>query len=222
MRVLDKGHCYQLDHLDGVGTQTLQFCNREGGRQIEGVTTQEVIRALIDRTWYCNDCLPWSGNKLVVDHLRMALMLHEVRAMIRGVEKGEIRPEFVKIGTDSHFFLDESASQHASPYARMPETPTETGSLNPGVCSHHEKARHAKTAAEIGEEALHRMGNLPAKELSTKEVSDLLGSGLTAIKQGNCRHTSNREHDWGNLGAGRICIACGTLAERIEKTPSSP
>jgi len=55
MKVLDRGHKYQLDHLDGDKKTIIQFCNRETGREIEGVTTQEVIRALIDRTWYCND-----------------------------------------------------------------------------------------------------------------------------------------------------------------------
>lgn len=139
MRVTDKGHRYQLNHLDGPATQEIQFVNREEGREQEGVTTQEVIRALIDRTWYCNDCLPWSGNKLIVDHLRMALALHEARAFIRGVEKGEIEPEFLRLGSDGHMLLNYDLSD-VSPYARMPDTGTETGSLNPGVCAHQKPA----------------------------------------------------------------------------------
>lgn len=145
MRVLDRGHRYELNTLTkapltgelvaGSKAAELQFLNTEQGRECEGVTTQEVIRALIDRTWYCNDCLPWSGNKLIVDHLRMALMLHEARALIRGVEKGEIEPEKMAVGDGGHFILRESAIE-PSDYARMPDTGTETGSLNPGVCAH--------------------------------------------------------------------------------------
>lgn len=141
MKSVDKGHLYKLDHrgaYPGVasGTSTLvQFVNRESGRESEGTTTQECLRMLIDRTWYCNDCLPWSGNKLIVDHLRMALMLHEVRAMLRKVEKGELAPEKMEVGEDGHFILIESAEQ-LSPYARMPDTGTETASLMPGECSH--------------------------------------------------------------------------------------
>lgn len=142
MKVLQNGHHYELDQrdIDGhtmAGTQNIQFVNLERGKKTAGVTTQEVIRALIDRTWYCNDCLPWSGNALIVDHLRMALMLHEVRAMIRAVEKGKLKPEFMMVGDDGHFLLRQD-HRPRSFYARMPNTGTETGSLNPGVCSHQQ------------------------------------------------------------------------------------
>lgn len=140
MRVLDKGHKYELNHLDGSQTQTIQFCNREGGTEQEGCTTQEVIRVLIDRTYYCNDCLPWSGNEHIVNHLRMALALHEARAFIRGVEKGEIKPEFLVLGSDGHMRL-EFNEMNRSRYARMPMIGTETGSLNPGVCLHQFKKK---------------------------------------------------------------------------------
>ena len=141
MKVLDKGHLYELDHLDGDGKSRIQFCNRESGTEIEGVTTQEVIRALIDRTWYCNDCMPWSGNKLIVDHLRMALMLHEARAMIRKVEKGQFEPEKMAVNHDGHFVIQPDIYGSVSGYCKMPDTGTETGSLNPGVCKHHEEAK---------------------------------------------------------------------------------
>lgn len=144
MKVLDKGHVYALDHLDGEDSQKLIFVNREAGREEEGTTTQECLRMLIDRTWYCNDCLPWSGNKLIVDHLRMALMLHEVRAMIRKVEKGEIEPEKLAVGHDGHFILGPDVYGTVSGYAKMPDTGTETGSLNPGLCKHHEEAKKLK------------------------------------------------------------------------------
>lgn len=62
-------------------------------------------------------------------------MLHEARAMIRGVEKGELVPEKMATGSDGHFMLLRG-SVDVSPYCRMPDTGTETGSLNPGVCAH--------------------------------------------------------------------------------------
>ncbi len=38
-------------------------------------------------------------------HLRMALALHEARALLRHVEKGEIKPELVAVGSDGHFII---------------------------------------------------------------------------------------------------------------------
>lgn len=144
MKVLDKGHKYELnqrrgaDGLPADGKDTLQFVNREDGRKCDGVTTQEVIRALIDRTYYCNDCLEWSGNQLIVDHLRMALVLHEARAMIRKVEKGQLPIEHILLGEDGHLSL--TTGTVASDYCRMRNDGTETGSLNPGVCAHEQAA----------------------------------------------------------------------------------
>lgn len=145
MEVLDRGHRYRLKHrgaFPGIkpGTTTvIQFVNREKDRESEGTTTQECLRMLIDRTWYCNDCLPWQGNAHIVGHLRMALALHEVRAILRKVEKGELEPEFLQLGDDGHILLQRNPDAVPSDYARMPATGTDTGSLRPGVCSHHER-----------------------------------------------------------------------------------
>lgn len=137
MKVLDKGHLYQLDNAPFDGqSQQLQFVNTEPGRETKGCTTQELLRMLIDRTYYCNDCLPWSGNLQIIQHLRMALALHEARAMIRGVEKGELLPEQLYVGVDGHFTWIRDNDNPPSDYAKVPEAKTETGSLNPGVCSH--------------------------------------------------------------------------------------
>jgi hypothetical protein len=84
---------------------TLVFVNREGEDQHPGTTTQEVICALIDRTQHCDSCLRWEGNDQIIKHLRMALVLHESRAIMRKVEKGEIIPEHIPIGPDGHFVL---------------------------------------------------------------------------------------------------------------------
>jgi hypothetical protein len=68
----------------------LTFVNREANPH-EGVQTQEVLRALIDRTLHCDRCLRWDGNDKIIHHLRMALALHEARAIERKTEKGGAR-----------------------------------------------------------------------------------------------------------------------------------
>ena len=118
MKVLEPGHIYQLNWLDGKAplegnTSTpwdllndiLVFVNREEGTQHAGTQTQEVIRALIDRTQHCDRCLRWEGNDLIVHHLRMALALHEALALLRKTQKGYIQPEHIVIGEDGHFAI---------------------------------------------------------------------------------------------------------------------
>jgi hypothetical protein len=119
MRVIEAGHVYDLNWLDGdppvLKTSThpefpqnrLVFVNREVHPH-PGTQTQEVIRALIDRTKHCDSCLRWEGNDLIVQHLRMALALHEARAILRKTEKGYIKPEELRIGPDGHFVLGDS------------------------------------------------------------------------------------------------------------------
>ena len=105
MKVLEKGHVYELEHIDGLGKQTLTFVNRELGTEHEGTQSQEVIRALIDRTKHCDSCLRWEGNDRIIHHLRMALVLHEARALERKVEKGQLEAELINTGLDGHFSL---------------------------------------------------------------------------------------------------------------------
>ncbi len=104
MKILKSGHVYELDHLDGDGHSTLHFVCREDEPH-EGTTTQEVIRALINRTQHCDRCLRWAGNDDIIQHLRMALVLHEARALIRKVAKGEMKPEKVATNIDGHFLI---------------------------------------------------------------------------------------------------------------------
>lgn len=104
MKVKEPGHIYELNTLDGDGTpEVLRFVNREPGHEHSGTQTQEVLRALIDRTRHCDACIRWPGNDLIIHHLQMALVLHEARALERKVEKGQLRPEFVGVGEDGHF-----------------------------------------------------------------------------------------------------------------------
>lgn len=107
MKVIEPGHIYQLQHLDGSGAGLLVFVNRETGTEHEGTQTQDVLRVLIDRTQHCDGCLRWDGNDKIIHHLRMALALHEARALERKTEKGVLKPELVQTGDDGHFIVNE-------------------------------------------------------------------------------------------------------------------
>jgi hypothetical protein len=87
MKTLDKGHVYELSQLGG-GTQTLTFVKRSGGavqyeKEWPGVQTQEVLRALIERTKYLYWILPCVETADAIQYLRMALFMYEVRAWRR-------------------------------------------------------------------------------------------------------------------------------------------
>lgn len=142
MKTIEDGHEYELDERFGdgtsgiAGTQSLIFVNREPGNEHDGTTTQEVLRALIDRTQYCDKCLPWSGNKEIVGHLRMALALHEARAMIRKVERGEMPIERLeKSDADHHLYFPDVSGAPIYAFENRTDT-TETGSLTPGEPCH--------------------------------------------------------------------------------------
>lgn len=113
MKIIEPGHVYQLNWLDGepsprepIKENWLVFVNREENKH-PGTQTQEVIRALIDRTKHCDNCLRWDGNDLIIHHLRMALVLHEARALERKTIKGIIRPEHILTDSDGHFKINE-------------------------------------------------------------------------------------------------------------------
>lgn len=93
MKVIDPGHTYALDVLDGESStepEILRFVKREGegypgnvGHH-PGTNMQEVIRALIDRVKYLNAQIPdWQRNRNVLDHLRQAIYYLEHRAAER-------------------------------------------------------------------------------------------------------------------------------------------
>jgi len=118
MTIVEPGHIYELRWLDGAPVDSgdglkenrLIFVNRENGTEHPGTQTQEVLRALIDRTQHCDRCLRWEGNDQIVYHLRMALILHEARALERKTLKGRIRPETIVTGEDGHFLLEAEES----------------------------------------------------------------------------------------------------------------
>lgn len=109
MKVLETGHVYEPTNRevdDACDGQTIRFINKEPGGEHGGTTTQEVIRILLDRTRHCNNCQPHYLNEHVIYHLRQALIKHEMRALERKAEKGDILPEYLATGKDGHFALE--------------------------------------------------------------------------------------------------------------------
>jgi len=103
METITAGHRYTLNHLDGEGSEQLQFVDRGHGRNMEGTNNQEVIRVLIDRVKFLELEKPWHGNAEIIKHLRMALVLHESRHLERIVERNLLFPEHEPTGSDGHF-----------------------------------------------------------------------------------------------------------------------
>lgn len=100
MKVIDPGHFYHLSQLDNGeadSVQPLWFVKREGpgypgnvGVQ-PGTTTQEVLRALIERNEYVNNQTPCAETEAAGELLKAALLLYELRAARR---HGRISPDF--------------------------------------------------------------------------------------------------------------------------------
>jgi len=107
MKTITEGHHYTMDSLDGVAKNEIVFVKRFRGQENHpGTTNQEVLRVLLDRVKFLDKEKPWEGNKKILHHLRMALVLHESRALERKVEKDEVAPEFIeKCPKDGHFTL---------------------------------------------------------------------------------------------------------------------
>jgi hypothetical protein len=93
MEVLEEGHIYDLPHVGDPGyKQRLTFIRRSGGAikyryEHPGTNTQEVLRALIDRTKYLDSIIPAVENADTLYHLRMALLGYEGRAYRRKMDK---------------------------------------------------------------------------------------------------------------------------------------
>lgn len=97
MRVVDPGHVYDLENLDDDGPPTvtrLRFVKRIGDKfpgnaapGHPGTITQEVLRALIERTKYVNGQREHVANFRVLRDLRSALVELELRA---AEERGDV------------------------------------------------------------------------------------------------------------------------------------
>lgn len=90
MRVLEKGHTYELRNKR-FGSQKLTFFKDLPDNKFEehhdGVLCQEVLRALIDRVNVLHVQVPCKENVDIVNNLRNALLLFETRAARRTLEK---------------------------------------------------------------------------------------------------------------------------------------
>lgn len=89
MRVIDPGHQYALNHLDGNLEELLTFVKREGpkypGNQGShpGTNIQECLRAIIDRIKYVDAQIPHWRNKHAIVAMRDVLECLEFRAAER-------------------------------------------------------------------------------------------------------------------------------------------
>jgi len=89
VKVLDPGHMYRLRWLDGGSFGILRFVKRSGDGypgnigSYPGTTTQEVLRALIDRMQYVDNQIHDARNESVLHCLRRAIYLLEERAAWR-------------------------------------------------------------------------------------------------------------------------------------------
>ena len=91
MDILDKGHKYRLsDNKSETNSNTLTFYKDASINLMgyEGTTNQEVIRALIDRVQFLDAQIHHQFNDRIIKHLRMALVLHEMRHLERLVDHG--------------------------------------------------------------------------------------------------------------------------------------
>ena len=92
MRVIDPGHRYTLNHIDGNGKEYLTFIKRSGkyikhSNEYPGTNVQEVLRVLIDRTKYLDDQLECEESKDILYYLRQSLFIYEARAYRRKMQK---------------------------------------------------------------------------------------------------------------------------------------
>src|SRR5215471_554231 len=107
MRVIEPGHIYEVQQLDGNGEAgRIVFVNREAGDQHPGTQTQEILRVcvdmlsvLIDRTNHCDACLRWEGNDRIVKamseaqrQMRLSILFHEQRVLERRYAQGKFDP----------------------------------------------------------------------------------------------------------------------------------
>lgn len=89
MQIVDHGHEYLLDSLDGNQENKLIFVKREGSKypgnigSHPGTTMQEVLRVLIDRACYVNNQIYSGQTALAIEHMKLALYQLEIRAANR-------------------------------------------------------------------------------------------------------------------------------------------
>lgn len=117
VKIVTPGHVYVLDLLDGnssLESKTLTFVRRSfpclPREDVHpGTTNQDVLRCLIDRVQVLDSERHWDGNSEILYHLRMALVLHEARTLVRKVESGRIVPEQIATcPADGHWIIEKA------------------------------------------------------------------------------------------------------------------
>lgn len=104
MTVIDPGHEYALDSLDGELRQRLTFVKREGAGypgnvgHHPGTTIQEVLRALVERCAYVNRQTPCPETSEVTAMLIRCVCLLEQRAARRHGRTLTASPEDIVAG----------------------------------------------------------------------------------------------------------------------------
>lgn len=107
MKVLVPGHRYELTNLKANGSSILQF-HQDGfihGETIDGPSTQEVIRACIDRVKELDKEKHWDRNHEIIQHGKMMIAEFEMRALYYKVLKGGFAIENMPVEEDGHIWL---------------------------------------------------------------------------------------------------------------------
>lgn len=119
MKVLDPGHRYELDVLDGTESVVLQFVKREGPGypgnvgHYGGTIMQEVLRALVDRSQYVNQQVPCPETEAAIGLLKTAIVLFEIRAAKRHDRDLEQSVDEIVAGPTCSYCLHVGCDQHA-------------------------------------------------------------------------------------------------------------
>jgi hypothetical protein len=95
MKIIEPGHIYKVENVDGHGTQIIKFVRRRDDnadvlppdQRREGIQSQELLRVLIDRTIYLHNENPWHENVQVIQMLRECLRLYDSRAARASLKK---------------------------------------------------------------------------------------------------------------------------------------
>jgi len=88
MKVLEKGHIYELESFEDTYKQELRFISKQGGTIIhDGTTNEEVLKVLIDRMKTLEAKLPCKENTIILQKLEESLMWMKHRTQ-RRVEQG--------------------------------------------------------------------------------------------------------------------------------------